>query len=151
MSFSRSTHLLECLYLETSTSIISNGYPILVELLDLLSFVTIFLSQTTLFRWLRFLLGSLTVTLTVLLFWIYLFLLTLVFVLQWLSLYWENLIMLPFQFPFTFHQTHNEILGYPFHHIAYDYSRPDWDGFRDHLRDYPWGDIFKLIASDVAS
>ena len=36
---------------------------------------------------LTFLLGSLTVTLTVLLFWIYLFLLTLVFVLQWLSLY----------------------------------------------------------------
>ena len=32
---------------------------------------------------------------------------------------------------------HNEILGYPFHRIAYDYSRSDWDGFRDHLRDYP--------------
>ena len=25
----------------------------------------------------------------------------------------------------------------PFHCIAYDYSRADWDGFRDHLRDIP--------------
>ena len=34
----------------------------------------------------------------------------------------------------------------PFHHIAYDYSRADWDGIRDHLRDVPWEDIFKLSA-----
>ena len=26
----------------------------------------------------------------------------------------------------------------PFHHIAFDYSRADWDGLRDHLRDVPW-------------
>ena len=44
------------------------------------------LTQITLF-------GSLTVTLIVLLFRIYFFLLTLVFVLQWLSLHWEILIM----------------------------------------------------------
>ena len=50
---------------------------------------------------LTFLLGSLTVTLTVLLFWIYLLLLTLVFVLQWLSLHWDILIMLS-QFPLPF-------------------------------------------------
>ena len=25
----------------------------------------------------------------------------------------------------------------PFHRIAYDYSRADWDGFRDHSRDVP--------------
>ena len=25
----------------------------------------------------------------------------------------------------------------PFHRIAYDYSRADWDGLRDHLRDVP--------------
>ena len=25
-----------------------------------------------------------------------------------------------------------------FHHIAYDYSRADRDGFCDHLRDVPW-------------
>ena len=41
-------------------------------------------------------------TLTVLLFWIYFFLLTPVFVLQWLSLHWEILIMLLSQFPLTF-------------------------------------------------
>ena len=39
----------------------------------------------------------------------------------------------------------------PFHRRAYDYSRADWDGLRDHLRDVPWGDIFKLGASAAAS
>ena len=39
----------------------------------------------------------------------------------------------------------------PFHCIAYDYSRADWDGLRDHLRDVPWEDIFKLRASAAAS
>ena len=28
----------------------------------------------------------------------------------------------------------------PFHRIAYDYSRADWDGLREHLRDIPWED-----------
>ena len=32
----------------------------------------------------------------------------------------------------------------PFHRIAYDYSRAGWDGLRDHLRDVPWEDIFRL-------
>ena len=35
--------------------------------------------------------------------------------------------------------------------IAYDYSRAYWDGLRDHLRDVPWEDIFKLGASAAAS
>ena len=39
----------------------------------------------------------------------------------------------------------------PFHRIAYDYSRTDWDGLRDHLRDLPWEDIFKLGASAPTS
>ena len=39
----------------------------------------------------------------------------------------------------------------PFHCIAYDYSHADWDGLRDHLRDVPWEDIFKLGASAAAS
>ena len=39
----------------------------------------------------------------------------------------------------------------PFHRIAYDYSRADWDGLRDHLRDVPWEDIFKLSASAATS
>ena len=39
----------------------------------------------------------------------------------------------------------------PFHRVAYDYSRADWDGLCDHLRDVPWEDIFKLGASAAAS
>ena len=104
MRFSHSTHLLMFLSLENLTSIIRTDLPILVELIDLVNPVIIFLSQMTLLRWfyqmvlsqmtlLTFLLGSQTVILIVLLFWIYFFLLTLVFVLQWLSLHWEILIM----------------------------------------------------------
>ena len=39
----------------------------------------------------------------------------------------------------------------PFHRIVYDHSRADWDGLRDHLRDIPWEDIFKLGACAAAS
>ena len=39
----------------------------------------------------------------------------------------------------------------PFHRISYDHSRADWDGLRDHLRDVPWEDIFKLGTSTAAS
>ena len=39
----------------------------------------------------------------------------------------------------------------PFHHIVYDYSRTDWDGLRDHLKDVPWEDIIQLGASAAAS
>ena len=56
-----------------------------------------------------------SVTLTDLCFWIYLFLLTLVFVLKWFSLHWEILIMLLSRFPLTFPQTQN---GLP-HFIAW--------------------------------
>ena len=73
------------------------------ELIDHMNSDIILLFQLTLLRWLTFLLRSLTVTLTVLLFWIYSFLLTLAFGLQWLSLHWEILIMLLSPFPFTIH------------------------------------------------
>ena len=46
--------------------------------------------------------------------------------------------MLLSQFPFTFYHIHN---------IAYDYSRADCNGLRDHLRDIPLKNIFKLSAS----
>ena len=39
----------------------------------------------------------------------------------------------------------------PFHRIAYDYSRAEWDDLCDHFRDVPWKDIFKLGASAAAS
>ena len=38
-----------------------------------------------------------------------------------------------------------------FHHILYDYSCANWDGLCDHLTDNPWEDIFKLSASAAAS
>ena len=39
----------------------------------------------------------------------------------------------------------------PFHSIVYDYSRADWDGFRDHLTNVPCEDIFTINASAAAS
>ena len=42
-------------------------------------------------------------------------------------------------------------MGCLFHRIAYDYSRDDWDGLCDHLRDVPREDVFKLRASAAAS
>ena len=39
----------------------------------------------------------------------------------------------------------------PFHRVPYDYSRADWDGLCDHLRDVPCENIFKLSASAAAS
>ena len=38
-----------------------------------------------------------------------------------------------------------------FHRITYDCSCADWDTLCDHLRDVPWGVIFKLSASAEAS
>ena len=39
----------------------------------------------------------------------------------------------------------------PFHHIAYGYSRADWDVLHYHLRDVSWEDIIKLSACAAAS
>ena len=39
----------------------------------------------------------------------------------------------------------------PFHRIAYDYSRVDWDGVCDNLRNLLLEDIFKLSASAASS
>ena len=47
--------------------------------------------------------------------------------------------------------TSNSQRDAPFYCIAYDYSRADWDGLRDHLRDVPWEDIYKFGASAAAS
>ena len=33
----------------------------------------------------------------------------------------------------------------PFHRIAYDYSRADWDGLRNHLRDVTWRIFFNSV------
>ena len=39
----------------------------------------------------------------------------------------------------------------PFHRLAYDYSRADWDDLSDHLRGVPWENILKLSTSAAAS
>ena len=39
----------------------------------------------------------------------------------------------------------------PFHRVAYDYSRAERDGLRDHLRDVRWEHIFKLSDSAAAT
>ena len=64
--------------------------PILVELIDLVNSVMIVLSQVTLLRWLTYLLGSQTLILTVLLFWRYLFFLTLAFLKLGSGEFWGN-------------------------------------------------------------
>ena len=33
----------------------------------------------------------------------------------------------------------------PFHCIAYDYSRADWDGLHDHLKNVPWENIMVFL------
>ena len=42
-------------------------------------------------------------------------------------------------------------MGCPVSSHTYDYSRADWDGLRNHLRDVPWENIFKLSASSATS
>ena len=147
MRFSESTHLL-FLSLETLTSTIRTDLPILVELIDLVNSVTIFPSQMTLLRWSTFLLESQAVILIVLLFWIYIFLLALVFVLQWhcsIGKVWSCCCRVSIDFPSNSQQ------DLPFHCIAHDYSCADWDGLCDHLRDVPWENIFKLGACAASS
>ena len=45
----------------------------------------------------------------------------------------------------------NSLRDGPFHHVAYDSSRADWDGLCDDLRDVPLEDIFKLGAYAATS
>ena len=57
----------------------------------------------------------------------------------------DHVVSVSFDFP------SNSQWDAPIHRIGYDYSCADWDGLRDHLRDVPWEDIFKLGASAAAS
>ena len=83
-------------------SIIRTGLPALVEVIDLVNSCYNFSVPNDFTQMLTFLLEYQTVILTVLLFWTYFFFLTLLFILQWLSLHWENLIMSLPPFPLTF-------------------------------------------------
>ena len=129
--------------------IIRTSLPILVELIDLVNSAIIFLSQTTLLRWLTFLHRSLTVD-------------SQSPALLDLFISSDASICSTMAFPPLGNSDHvvvsvsidfptNSQQDAPFHRIAYDYSRADWDGLCDHLRDVPWEDIFKLGASAAAS
>ena len=122
MIYSQSNHLLMCLSLETLTSIIRTGSPILMELINLVNSVIIFLSQMNLLRWLTFLLGSQTVILIVLLFWISFFLDASICSTMAFPLFGNSdhlLVSVSIDFP------SNSQRDSPFHRIAYDYSRAD--------------------------
>ena len=148
MRFSQSTHLLMFLSLETLTSIIRTDLPILVELIDLVNSVIIFLSQMTLLKWLAFLLGSQTVIL--------------MDSLLDLFLTSDASICSTMTFPplgnsdpvvvsVSINFPSNCQPDSPFQCIAYDYSCADSDGLCDHLRDVPSEDIIKLGASAATS
>ena len=119
-----------------------------MELIDLLNSVIIFLSQITLLKWLTFLLASQTDSHSP--------------ALLDLFISYDASICSTMTFP-PFGNSDHVVVSVsidfpsysqwdaPFHCIAYDYSCADWDGLRDHLRDVPWEDIFKLGASAAAS
>ena len=112
------------LFVETLTSIIRTGSHILVKLIDLVNSVIIFLSQMTLLRWLTFLLRSLTVILTVLLFWIYFFLDASICSTTAFPLLGNSdhvVVPVPIDFPINSKQ------DAPFYCIVCDYSCTDWD------------------------
>ena len=132
-----------CLYLEILTSIIRTGLPILVELIDLVNPVIIFLSQTTLLRWLTFLLGLQPLLLDLFLSSDAIICSTMAF--SPLGNSDHVVVSVSIDFPTNSQQ------DAPFHRIAYDYSRADWDGLCDHLRNVLWEDIFKFGASAAAS
>ena len=150
MRFSQSTHLLMFLSLETLKSIIRTGLPILVELIGLVnSVITLLLISNDLTRIVNFptqisdcdshspahldlFLSSDAGICSTMAF-------------PPLGNSDHVVISVSIDFPT------NSQRDAPFHCIAYDYSRADWDGLRDHLRDVPWEDIFKLDASAAAS
>ena len=133
MRFSRSTHLLMFLSLETLTSIIRTGFPILVELIDVVNPIIIFLYQMTLLRWLTTWVVNHTrvpncdshspVLLD-------------------LFISSDASICSTMPFPPLGNSDHvvvsvsidfssNSQRDAPFHRIAYDYSRADWNSLRD--------------------
>ena len=97
----------------------------------------VFLFQMTILRWVTFLLGSLTVTNTILLFWISFF----------LSFgNSDHLVSVSIDFP------SNSELDHPFHFIAFGYSLADWNDLCDRLRDIQliiWYDLKPLGGSKV--
>ena len=102
MRFSRSTHLLMCLFLETLTSMIRTGQPILVEMIDLVRSAINNLAQMVNFPTLFLDGDSHSPAL------LDLFISSDTSICSAMAFsHWEILIMLLSHFPLTFHQIHN--------------------------------------------
>ena len=129
MMFSRSTHLLMVLSLETLTSFIRTGLPVLVELIDLVNSVIICLSQKMVNCRTR-ILGCDFYSPALLDFF----------------LSSDASICSTVAFPSMGNCDYvvSVFIDFPsnlqgdalFHRITYDYSLADWDGLCDHLREY---------------
>ena len=142
MRFPRSTHMLIFLSLKTLTSIIRTSLPILVELINLVNSVIISNDLAQMVNFLTripdcdshspalldlFLSSDASICSTM--------------AFPPLGNSDHVIVSVSIDFP------SNSQRDAPFHCIVYDYSRADWDGLRDHLRDVPWEDIFKLGVS----
>ena len=130
MRFSRSTHLLMFLSLETLTSIIRTGLNNLTQIVNFPTWISDCDSHSP--ALLDFFLSSDASIYSTMAF-------------SPLGNFDHVVVSVSIDF------ATNSQRDAPFHRIAYDYSRADWDGFYDHLRDVPWEDIFKLGASAAAS
>ena len=145
MRFSRSTHLLMFLSLETLTSIIRTGLPILVELIYLVNSVfSNDLTQLVNFpTWIPDCDSHSPALLD-------LFLssdASICFTMAFPPLGNSDHVVVSVSIDFPINSKQDTL----FHHVAYDYSCADWNDLCSHLRDVPWEDIFKLSASDAAS
>ena len=137
------------LSLETLTSIIRTGLPILVELINLVKSVIIFIILDDLNQMLNFPIripdcgspspGLLDLFIT--------FDTSICSTMAFSPLRNSNHVVVSVSIDFR----SNSQRDTPFHCIAYDCSFADWNGLCDHLREVPWEDIFKLDASAAAS
>ena len=119
--------------------IIRTGSTILVDLIDMVNSVTVYLFQTTLLRWWTFILRPLTLILTSLHFWISFFdpsICSAVVVLPTRTSDYELLI--------NFHWCSFKLKGYTgaFHNLALDYSGNDLDFSIDYLKDSKGGHLW---------
>ena len=143
MRFSRSTHLL-FFSLETLTSIMRTGLPILVELIDLTNSISNDLTQMVKFltqisdcdshspALLDFFLSPDASICSAIGF-------------PPLGNSDQVVVSVSIDFP------QNSQQDALFHCLAYGYSLADWNGLCDHFRDVPWEDIFELGGSSAAS
>ena len=146
MRFSQSTHLLMYLSMETLTSIIRTGLPILVELIDLCHNFSISNDLTQMVNFptwipdcdshspalLDLVLSSDS---------------SIFYTMAFASLGNSDHVVASVSIDFPSYSQRDAL----FHRLAYDYSRADWDGLCDHLRDVPWEGNLKLSASAAAS